>query len=458
MADTPVSVFISYSRTDSAFVDRLEADLCAYGFITWVDRDRQHLESDADRALVIGQRILEHEAFIVTLSPDAIVSERVRRELAFAHTASRRIIPVIARPIEQTPVEIVNLQHIDLSADYASRLQEVRITLLKARDLPPVPRTVEPSAFHSSPAIMHLSEGLVGISNISLSPEPDIDALFMQAQAALAHESLDVAEILLQRVVASDQHFGNGIAAEELNRIRRQIEPTQIIRLCEIADRAHERGAWSEEIGALRALISRLSPNISREPLFDSNANPQTELTYEEIASEAWKQLQIARECQKWSWLYDNARKFIEANDAAAALLAVQQLWEKVPEYGDPASIVPSGLRPPSPTKVRDMPRSNSAVARLVEVEGPHTGAVYPILQQDIVIGRSEECDIFLEDLAVSRVHATVTHDPYSSFILQDENSANGTFVNGNRIIRYPLTDGDEVQIGATILVFTSGL
>ncbi len=70
MADAPVSVFISYSRKDSAFVDRLEADLRAYGFDTWVDR--QHLEGGADWARVIEQRILDHEAFIVALSPDAI--------------------------------------------------------------------------------------------------------------------------------------------------------------------------------------------------------------------------------------------------------------------------------------------------------------------------------------------------------------------------------------------------
>jgi hypothetical protein len=38
MAGTPLNIFISYSRTDSEFVDRLEADLKARGFQVWIDR------------------------------------------------------------------------------------------------------------------------------------------------------------------------------------------------------------------------------------------------------------------------------------------------------------------------------------------------------------------------------------------------------------------------------------
>ena len=40
MPDTPISLFISYAHADSAFVDRLEADLQKQGFDPWVDRER----------------------------------------------------------------------------------------------------------------------------------------------------------------------------------------------------------------------------------------------------------------------------------------------------------------------------------------------------------------------------------------------------------------------------------
>ncbi|HEX8728896.1 MAG TPA: toll/interleukin-1 receptor domain-containing protein, partial [Ktedonobacterales bacterium] len=67
MAESPISTFISYSRADSAFIDRLEADLRAYGFDTWVDR--QHLEGGADWARVIEQQIQQRETLVVALSP-----------------------------------------------------------------------------------------------------------------------------------------------------------------------------------------------------------------------------------------------------------------------------------------------------------------------------------------------------------------------------------------------------
>ena len=52
-------------------------------------------------------------------------------------------------------------------------------------------------------------------------------------------------------------------------------------------------------------------------------------------------------------------------------------------------------------------------------------------------IGRSRECDIFLEDLSVSRLHATLHLLSDGSYEIEDRHSATGTFVNGLRITRY---------------------
>ena len=65
------------------------------------------------------------------------------------------------------------------------------------------------------------------------------------------------------------------------------------------------------------------------------------------------------------------------------------------------------------------------------------------------------ESDVFLEDLAVSRLHATIYRDEMGGFRLRDENSANGTTVNGQRIsAEHTLQEGDEIQLGQTILAF----
>lgn len=83
-------------------------------------------------------------------------------------------------------------------------------------------------------------------------------------------------------------------------------------------------------------------------------------------------------------------------------------------------------------------------------------GAVgsYELREDETTIGRSRECDIFLEDLAVSRLHATLRLLSDGNYEIEDRHSATGTFVNGLRITRYRLIEGDTVQIGSSYLTF----
>lgn len=75
-------------------------------------------------------------------------------------------------------------------------------------------------------------------------------------------------------------------------------------------------------------------------------------------------------------------------------------------------------------------------------------------LQPHMTIGRSRDYSIFLEDLAVSRLHATIRQLPDTTYELEDHRSATGTFVNGLRISRCLLNEGDVVQIGSNKLIF----
>ncbi|MGZ3646664.1 MAG: FHA domain-containing protein, partial [Ktedonobacteraceae bacterium] len=89
--------------------------------------------------------------------------------------------------------------------------------------------------------------------------------------------------------------------------------------------------------------------------------------------------------------------------------------------------------------------------------EGKEPGRIYEIRKESLSIGRSRESDIFLEDLAVSRLHASIINLGNSSYALRDEGSANGTKVNGqpvNKYQPYPLQEGDKIQLGQTVLVF----
>jgi predicted component of type VI protein secretion system len=85
--------------------------------------------------------------------------------------------------------------------------------------------------------------------------------------------------------------------------------------------------------------------------------------------------------------------------------------------------------------------------AMLVLQRGVEAGLTWPLERRTIMIGRSADCDIVLNDRQVSRFHARVLWrgDHYE---LEDLGSKNGTHLNGRDVIgTQPLRDGDEIQI-----------
>ncbi len=93
--------------------------------------------------------------------------------------------------------------------------------------------------------------------------------------------------------------------------------------------------------------------------------------------------------------------------------------------------------------------------AVLVVLRGPQEGARFnldPVLGV-VVVGRAPECDLFLDDVTVSRRHAEL-HAADGSWELRDLGSLNGSYVNRRRIDSALLSGGDEVQIGKYRFVF----
>lgn len=80
-------------------------------------------------------------------------------------------------------------------------------------------------------------------------------------------------------------------------------------------------------------------------------------------------------------------------------------------------------------------------------------GRAHPVTAAGVVIGRSRECDLRVADGNASRRHAEVVQDG-AAYVLVDLGSTNGTELNGRRVARERLTDGDRITIGATDLVF----
>jgi len=91
--------------------------------------------------------------------------------------------------------------------------------------------------------------------------------------------------------------------------------------------------------------------------------------------------------------------------------------------------------------------------ALVVRSGGGRAGEHFIPTNERTTIGRSPDCDIFLDDVTVSRKHAVLVRGD-DGFAIEDEGSLNGTFVNRRRIDSSPLADGDEVQIGKYRLTF----
>jgi hypothetical protein len=93
--------------------------------------------------------------------------------------------------------------------------------------------------------------------------------------------------------------------------------------------------------------------------------------------------------------------------------------------------------------------------ALVVRSGGGRAGETFAIDAERIVIGRSPDCEIFLDDVTVSRRHATLVRRG-DRVTIDDQGSLNGTFVNRHRVESAPLEDGDELQIGKYRLTFLS--
>jgi pSer/pThr/pTyr-binding forkhead associated (FHA) protein len=90
-------------------------------------------------------------------------------------------------------------------------------------------------------------------------------------------------------------------------------------------------------------------------------------------------------------------------------------------------------------------------------ISGKYQGGEFPIVpDKQIVVGRSSDLDMVLVEDMVSRKHARIAMQQDQIWI-EDLGSTNGTFVNGEKIKRARLKEGDRVLIGTSILKVIAG-
>ena len=70
-----------------------------------------------------------------------------------------------------------------------------------------------------------------------------------------------------------------------------------------------------------------------------------------------------------------------------------------------------------------------------------------------IRIGKAEDNDYIADDVYVSRYHAKLERDENGNLFIEDLNSTNGTFVNGNRVMRKKISSTDQVKLGSQYIL-----
>ena len=106
---------------------------------------------------------------------------------------------------------------------------------------------------------------------------------------------------------------------------------------------------------------------------------------------------------------------------------------------------------------VREIALSSGEKAMVVIARGPQKGSRFLITAEGVSIGRSTESSIFLDDVTVSRSHAQIKREDSGAFVLVDNGSLNGTYLNNVSVEKNVLKNGDEIQIGKFHFVFIGG-
>ncbi|HTV28135.1 MAG TPA: TIR domain-containing protein [Xanthobacteraceae bacterium] len=110
--ETTAKIFISYSRRDLEFADRIEAALKVRGFDTLIDRSEIYALEDWWKR--IEALITQADTIVFILSPDAVASDVCQSEVRFAASLNKRLAPIVYRRVDDkaVPAELGRLNYI----------------------------------------------------------------------------------------------------------------------------------------------------------------------------------------------------------------------------------------------------------------------------------------------------------------------------------------------------------
>lgn len=146
---------------------------------------------------------------------------------------------------------------------------------------------------------------------------------------------------------------------------------------------------------------------------------------------------------------------FINKWKQIVELVSMQRIPQPVQRYYSALYAKDEGLKKETDTLLlATSPEYSYTNAWLVEKSGPETGKKFPLIWDEVTIGRDKENTIVINDEAVSLKHAKIKKIG-NTYYLFDCASDNGTFLNNKKLLRpKPLSDWDEIHIGRTTILF----
>jgi hypothetical protein len=246
--------------------------------------------------------------------------------------------------------------------------------------------------------------------------------------------------------------FGEPATQQALADAQRKIDE----QAAQIASLEASAETTQEEMTVLLAHLQAARRQLTRDAIDSQRAAERKRLTDElgerqarvaELETEN-RQLQVNVERLRGAL---DEREFLirrlersESNNASA-LGRLQNTIERLGAAALPPAdladleLTPRPLPPPRPSTGVWEP------AKLVRIDGGH--AVTYVLQRRNQVGRAPGIDVHIDSSSVSRLHALIVTAPGGA-IIEDVKSTNGTYINGRRVTRQRLHDGDLLTIG----------
>jgi len=145
-------VFLSYAHEDCGFTGDLLRDLERRGVHCWIDEEA--IRAAQPWRAEIAQAINQCSAFLIVLSPRSVASDEVNRELAYAASSGRRIVPLVYKTVQLPPAIALTLGNLQWVNFDERTYEDAFAALMRAL----VPEQKEPPPLRR-PALVWLISG-----------------------------------------------------------------------------------------------------------------------------------------------------------------------------------------------------------------------------------------------------------------------------------------------------------